>query len=354
MIKKSTSIGLVLILIVNACKVDPSIERPYKISEVVPTGWPKPVYSFSIASAPGKQANTLTEEKFQLGRFLFYEPMLSKDNTISCGTCHQLNSAFANTNHRVSHGIRDLEGERNSPALFNLNWHPSFMFDGGINHIEVQPLGPISNPIEMDESINNVLAKLRLTAKYKTLFNKAFGSEEISSERFLLAFAQFLGTLYSYNSKFDRYKRNEQHSALKEDELRGYNLFKEQCNSCHTEPLFTDFKFRNNGLSVDAVYQDSGRAHITGLESDLYKFKTPSLRNIGNTQPYMHDGRYNTLEECLNHYTSKIENFKNLDPLIANKLPLNDKDKTDIIAFLKTLTDYTFINEERFAEPKNN
>jgi cytochrome c peroxidase len=354
MIKISNILCFIWIFAVYSCKVDPSIEAPYKLSEVVPAGWPKPVYSFSIATASNKQANTLTEEKFQLGRALFYEPMLSKDNTISCETCHQLTSAFANTDHRVSHGIRDLEGERNSPALFNLNWHPYFMHDGGINHIEVQPLGPISNPIEMDETINNVLAKLRLTTKYKTLFKNAFGSEEISSERFLLAFAQFLGTLYSYNSKFDRYKRNERNVTLKEDELRGYTLFKQQCNSCHTEPLFTDFKFRNNGLLVDAVYQDSGRAHITRLETDMYKFKTPSLRNVEKTEPYMHDGRYSTLEECLNHYTSKIENFKNLDPLLTNKLPLNDKDKTDIIAFLRTLTDYTFLTEERFGPPKTN
>ncbi|MCC6371149.1 MAG: cytochrome-c peroxidase [Bacteroidia bacterium] len=334
------------LLLFFACKVDPKISTPFKPVEIVPEGWPQPVYSFST--------NTLSESKFQLGRSLFYETMLSRDNTISCATCHQSNFAFANIGHKVSHGINDLVGKRNAPAMFNLNWHPYFMHDGGINHIEVQPLGPIANPIEMDENIGNVLEKLKGTNKYRVMFKNAYGTEEISSQRFLWAMAQFMGLLYSNNSKYDRYKKGEKNSAFTEEELRGYNLFKTNCNACHAEPLFTDFKFRNNGLAVNPAYKDSGRMHITRQPEDLYKFKTPSLRNIEVTGEYMHDGRYETLEDCLNHYTDKINNNVNLDPLLQNPLPLSADNKKDIIAFLKTLTDTAFINNKRFNDPKTN
>lgn len=345
--KKILIIGSVFAL-VFACKVDPKInfELPSDdLKEIVPDGWPQPVYTFS--------ANTISQDKFILGRSLFYEPLLSKDSTISCGSCHQQFVAFANADHAVSHGINGINGKRNSPALFNLNWHNLFMLDGAVNHIEVQPLAPLNNPIEMGETTAEVIARLNASDKYRKLFKNAFGTEEADSQKMLQAIAQFMGLMYSYNSKYDYYKRQENYVEFTEPEQRGYQLFLAKCNACHTEPLFSDFNFRSNGLPPKDVEPDSGRAHITQLPGDIYKFKTPSLRNIAKTAPYMHDGRFGTLEQCLDHYSNGgITNMMNIDPLLSSgSIPLSAQDKQDIIAFLNTLTDYKFIADKRFSDP---
>lgn len=327
-----------------ACRVDPEIrpELPAdRLTQSVPAGWPQPVYRLSD--------EMISEDKFRLGRELFYETRLSRDNTISCGSCHQNFVAFANADHDVSHGVDSRTGTRNSPGMFNLAWHPTLMHDGGVNHLEVQPLAPIANPVEMDEDINRVLQKLSDSPKYRDLFNKAYGSEEISSDRMLKSMALFMALITSSESKYDRYKRGQ--SQFSAQELRGYALFSEKCSSCHTEPLFSDFAYRNNGLAVDPRYNDSGRAVITRSQNDLYRFKTPSLRNISITAPYMHDGRYATLEQCLDHYTSGIQNHTNLDPRLEYGIPMTPGEKTDIIAFLYTLTDYELIKDKRFSDP---
>src|SRR5688572_30224281 len=160
-----------------------------------------------------------------------------------------------------------------------------------------------------------------------------------------------MGLMYSYNSKYDKVKRQEGIAAFTEEEKKGYSLFVAKCGSCHDEPLFSDFEYRNNGL--DPVRGDIGREKITLEQTDRYKFKTPSLRNIAVTKPYMHDGRYETLEDCLDHYTSKVTNFVNLDPLLQNDygISLSAEEKKNIIAFLHTLTDYEFLNDERFSDP---
>lgn len=334
-------------LIFSSCKVDPKISTPLpteELREVVPAGWPQPAYSFSN--------NPISKDKFALGRALFYETLLSEDNTVSCGSCHQDFGAFSNPGHNLSHGIHDRVGNRNSPGIFNMTWHSSFMHDGGINHIEVQPLAPITNTVEMGGDINAVIAKLQASEKYREMFRKAYGSDEVTTQRMFKAMAQFMGLMYSYNSKYDKFKRNESGTALSEAELRGYDLFLTNCNSCHKEPLFSDFKFRNNGLAPNILLHDSGRARITQMPEDVYKFKTPSLRNIERTAPYMHDGRFETLEECLNHYTNGITNMQNIDPLLqSGSIALTAQDKQDIIAFLRTLTDYTFLQDKRFADP---
>lgn len=336
------------ILVFQSCKVDPKIVTEVSdddIKIIQPQGWPEPVYTFSN--------NTPNAAVFNLGRHLFYDPILSLDNTISCASCHQQYAAFAHAEHKFSHGINDLVGKRNAPGIFNVTWHKSFMHDGGINHIEVQPLGPIQNPIEMGEKWSNVIKKLEASEKYRDLFKKAYGSEEIFDSRILKAFAQFMGMMYSYNSKYDNYKRNEEGVTFSEQEQRGYATFKDKCASCHVEPLFSDFDYRSNGIAVDPSINDSGRAHITGIPSDRYKFKVPSLRNVALTGPYMHDGRYTTLQQCLDHYTN-IQNNINLDPLIPTTgIPLTAQEKQDIIAFLQTLTDYEFINDPRFTDPNH-
>lgn len=345
MLKKLNILWICLITVFS-CSVDPEIKpKPPvdNIRQVVPEGWPNPVYTFSN--------NPLSENGFELGRALFYEEMLSRDNTISCGSCHQQFAAFSHSEHKLSHGIDGLLGTRNAPALFNLNWHPYFMWDGGINHIEIQPFGPINNPVEMDGNLNDIIARLNNSNKYKQLFENAFGDDSITSQRIFLAITQFQGMLYSYNSKYDKYKRGETGGDMNTQELSGYNLFTQKCNSCHKEPLFTTHEFKSNGLSYDPILQDTGRAHITGLTTDFYKFKIPSLRNVALTAPYMHDGRFNTIDEVLNHYSNGINNTVNIDPLLINGIPLTTQEKLDIKAFLNTLTDYTFLNDQRFKDP---
>lgn len=344
---RSIALGLgVLLAAFQSCKVDPEIlpvVSENSLKQVVPEAWPQPVYSFSN--------NPITKQGFELGRFLFYETMLSKNNEVSCGSCHQQFAAFAHADHDFSHGIfTDVTTKRNSPALFNLAWHPLMMHDGAINHIEVQPLGPINNPIEMGEETGNVLKKLQGTSKYQNLFKAAYGDSLVTTERMLKAIAQFMGLMESQQSKYDKVMRNE--SKFTSDEQNGYTLFKQKCAACHTEPLFSDFKFRNNGLKVNPALNDGGRGQLKPEEPEhLYCFKTPSLRNIEVTGPYMHDGRYVTLQECLDHYTNSIENKTNLDPLLENGIAMTADEKKAIIAFLLTLTDYQFLSNQQFKDP---
>ncbi len=344
--KKTVFYTFICFALLNACKVDPPIKPILpadNIQQVVPPGWPQPVYTFPN--------NPLSVEKFKLGRELFYEEMLSADNTISCGSCHQNFVAFAHSDHALSHGINGLFGIRNSPPLFNLNWNTSFMWDGGVNHIEVQPLAPITNPVEMNEDINNVLIKLNASGKYKLLFKEAFGDEQATTERTFKSLAQFMGMMYSYNSRFDLYKRGEEGGHMNAQELNGYTLFQQKCNSCHTEPLFTNYAFKNNGLSVNINLQDSGRMHITNDPADKYKFRVPTLRNVMITGPYMHDGRFSSIDQVFDHYASGIVQSATLDVNLQNGIQLSPEERADIKAFLHTLTDYTFIYDDRFKDP---
>ncbi len=325
-----------------SCSVDPEVIPEVKIEgikEIIPEGWPTPFYNFSN--------NPLTNEGFALGKSLFYEPMLSSTNAVSCGSCHQQFASFAQAGHDVSHGINGLLGKRNSPALQNLNWNTSFMHDGGILNLELQPLGPISNPIEQNETIGNVVTKLNSSTKYKALCKAAYGDETINSQRVLKSLAQFLGTLYSYNSKYDAVKKGTE--SFTTSEQNGYSLFTTKCANCHQEPLFTNYNFVNNGIGL-TIANDSGRAHITHLSTDLYKFKTPSLRNIEKSAPYMHDGRFSTLDQCMNHYGSLIASTPTLDPSLIGGLGLTAQNKLDLIAFLKTLTDPKFLTDKRYSE----
>lgn len=335
-------IVIFLVIINYSCSVDPEIKPEIKIDnikEIIPEGWPTPNYNFSN--------NQLTNDGFVLGKNLFYEPMFSIDNSVSCGSCHQQFAAFAHAGHDLSHGVFGLLGKRNAPALQNLNWNPTYMHDGGILNLEVQPLGPIANPVELNEDINHIISKLNATTKYKELCKKAYGDETLNSQRILKSMAQFMGTMYSYSSKYDSYKKGD--VSFTAEEQRGYNLFVSKCSSCHTEPLFSNFNYINNGIGV-TLLKDSGRTHITGNLADLYKFKTPSLRNIEKTAPYMHDGRFSTLAQCLNHYSSAIPSTATVDPSLIGGIALTAQDKTDIIAFLKTLTDPTFLTDKRFSE----
>jgi cytochrome c peroxidase len=331
-----------LLLLVLGCRKDVQIpDSSTSISFNIPQGWPTPFYNFDN--------NKLTNAGFILGRKLFYETKLSVDNTISCGSCHQSFAAFANLDHPLSHGINNQFGNRNAPTLFNLNWNTSFMWDGGINHLEIQPLAPMQNPVEMGEKIGNIVTKLNNDADYKQLFNDAFGTSEVSSEYILKALAQFMGVMVSSNSKYDQYMRKESGVSFTSSELAGMDIFQQKCASCHPAPLFTDYTFRNAGLQPGSL-NDSGRAHITLDPNDLYKFRVPTLRNLKYSIPYTHDGRYNTLDQVLDQMATGIFDGTTLDPLMKTGIQLTAQQRSDLLNFLNTLNDESFIKDKRFQE----
>ncbi len=315
--------------------------RPTSLYFHIPKGWPKPNYDFS--------KNPLTEEGFQLGRQLFYDPILSKDSTISCASCHLQATGFTHVDHSLSHGIDGKIGTRNSMALMNLAWSKTFMWDGGVNHLDVQPLNPITSPDEMNETLSNVVIKLQKSDKYKSLFISAFGDENITGQRVLKALSQFELMLVSSNSKYDKVMRKE--ALFSDQEQNGYQLFKTNCASCHSEPLFTNCKFESNGIPTDTTLMDIGRQRITEKSKDYLKFKVPTLRNIQFTNPYMHDGRFNKLTEVIKHYNSIIKNIS-LPKQLQKPMNLTDNDRVDLVAFLLTLTDKEFLFNKQFGYPK--
>jgi len=308
----------------------------------VPKGWPKP--SKDIFAK-----NPLTEEGFQLGRKLFYDGRLSKDGNIPCASCHQQFAAFATYDHDFSHGFNNSFTRRNAPPLFNLAWMGEMHWDGAINHIEVQPLAPMTATNEMAETIENVLKKLNADTAYKRMFQAAFGDATINCQRMLRAIAQFTGSIVSCNSKYDKVKRGEASFTMSEEQ--GYQVFKANCNHCHTEPLFTNNTFRNNGLDINKTLADFGRMTITGHAADSLKFKVPSLRNIYLTAPYMHDGRMAGLQQVIEHYRDGINTDQpTLDTLLKKRIVISKKEEVDLLAFLFTLTDNELVKNKRYAE----
>ncbi|MEY2792591.1 MAG: hypothetical protein RJA76_583 [Bacteroidota bacterium] len=337
---------LMFIFLLTSCKkgsessiIEP--EKPTSSFFYIPKNFPSTIYS--IASNP------VTDDGFQLGKALFNDPLLSRNNTISCSECHNQAYAFTHHGHPLSHGIDGKIGIRNAPSVQNMAWQKEFFWDGGVNDLDLFPIHPIENPLEMDEKVDNILTKLRKTSYYPGLFKKAFGSEEINETRFLKALSQYMNSLISANSKYDKVMRNEG-EIFTTDEKEGYNLFLNKCSGCHKGENFTDLSYRNNGLSVDSKLNDQGRFRITKRETDLYKFKVPNLRNVEASAPYMHDGRFATLEEVLNHYANGIQNSETVDPQLKNGIALTEDQKRKIIIFLKTLTDNQFLTDPKLSK----
>lgn len=308
----------------------------------IPKDWPKPVYDFS--------KNPLTEGGFQLGRNLFYDPILSRDNTISCASCHLQQTGFTHVDHDLSHGIEGRIGTRNSATLMNLAWNKNFMWDGGVNHLDVQYIHPVTSEVEMDDTMENVVSKLQKSDLYPNLYQQAFGTNKITGQLTLKALSQFVVMLTTSNSKYDKVLRKE--DIFTEMEQKGYDLFQQNCASCHKEPLFTNDGFENNGLAIDTTLNDMGRMRITQNESDKQKFKVPTLRNVQFTFPYMHDGRFKTLNEVIKHYNSGIETSETLAKQLQKPMNLTDNERTELVAFLKTLTHKEFLFNPRFSYPK--
>lgn len=338
----SLKLNIILVLLALVSMASQVGWKPTLLTLDYPETWPNTEYD--------QERNPLTKEGVWLGRNLFYDPQLSKDNSISCASCHLSFTAFTHVDHALSHGIDDRIGTRNSPVLINLAWNKSFMWDGAANHLDMQALAPISHPDEMGSNITEVVEKLAPTPNYKTWTYQAFGDSSLTGERVLKALAQFQLTLISANSKYDKVIRSE--AEFTAQEASGYSLFKTNCNSCHTEPLFTNGSFQNNGLPLDRLLGDTGRMMVTQNDSDDRKFKVPTLRNIEFSKPYMHDGRFESLNDALKHYTNGVESSATLAKELKSGIALSENERVDLIAFLLTLSDKEFLFNSAFGYPR--
>jgi cytochrome c peroxidase len=326
----------------GSCKKEQNTNGIELVQQEVPAGFPQPAYLF--------RDNPLSKEGIELGRKLFYDTLLSIDNSVSCGSCHQQIAGFGTFEHDRSHGVYDSHTLRNSPVLFNLAWNTSFHWDGAFISLKDAIAQPINGHIEMGETYEGIINKIKKDPKYQAMFEKVFRSPFIRPEFILHALTQFTGNLVSADSKYDKYKKGT--ATFTTQEESGYQLFKANCNTCHPEPLFTDYSFRNIGLPVDNFLTDYGRMRITGKKEDSLKFKVPTLRNSYISSNYMHDGRFNTLQQCINHYRSGVQQSVTLDPLLSNGIVLTNTQANDIVAFLRTLTDSTFLTNPKFSEPQ--
>ncbi|NNF20795.1 MAG: cytochrome-c peroxidase [Saprospiraceae bacterium] len=325
-------------------------------------------YALNIGQFPEPDLpsdNMLTREIVQLGRMLFYEEKLSKGELQSCASCHNQADAFTDT-LQFSIGVEEMPGKRQAMSVFNMAWHTNeFFWDGRAHLLRDQAILPIQDPLEMNETLENVVEKLSAEKIYLDQFKRAFDKDEILIDDVALALEQFMLSIVSNDSKYDRYLAGAE--SLTESEERGRQLYFAEynpffpdlsgadCAHCHGGINFENDLYMNNGLDTDADFTDMGREKVTMSPSDRAKFKVMSLRNIEVTPPYMHDGRFTTLEEVVDHYNGGIQESSTVDPAILNTketgLQLTDQDKVDLINFLKTLTDYTFLNNEEYSSP---
>ena len=343
------AVAMLCAVVIASCKKEtdpaPVDSGPTPYTLMIPEGLPQ-------MQIPAD--NPLTVEGIALGRKLFYDPILSGNNQMACASCHRQNFSFSDSSIAFSIGIDNLPGVRNGMPLVNLGWQKKFFWDGGAADLESQVIGPIENPLEMHETLANAIAELNAHPEYPALFKKAFGISAITTPYVMRAIAQFERTMMSGNSRYDQWKRGQ--ASLTAQELNGLALYEDplkgDCNHCHvTGSTFSDFEFRNNG--VDSIYADAGRYKITLNPADSGKFKTPSLRNIALTAPYMHDGRFTTLQQCLDHYNTGFHYSPTLDANLQTSVKgrMSAQDMADIIAFLNTLTDTEFTTDPRFSKP---
>lgn len=327
----------------DGCKKTTFGSGPTPINFVVPDGFPPTTFNFN--------GNPLTEEAFQLGKKLFYDTRLSTGaftfgGPVYCASCHQAVAAFTTFEHDRSHGINFNHTLRNAPGLFNLAWYPYFNQDGSAPDLATVYKTHITNPIEMGETVPHIISKIKDDTAYKRMFTAAFGDEQITEERMFKAITQFVINLVSANSKYDKVLKGQANFTAQEN--AGYIFFKNNCSGCHREPLFTDFSFRNTGLALDASLKDYGRMRVTGSSADSLKFRVPSLRNVDFTSYYGHDGRYSMMRMMVQHYRFGIIQSSTLDPLLKNGISMTDTDEDNLVAFLRTLSDSTFLNNPRF------
>lgn len=325
--------------LVSCKKDDVTIEPITEVSFHNPYYFPEPEYP--LDEFP------VTTGGFGLGRDLFYSTLLSVDNTISCGSCHAQTHQFADHNVAFSSGVGGLTGTRNAPAIFNAAWQPHFNWDGGVNHLDMFHLAPIINPVEMNETISGVLSKLNDSPLWRAKFKSVFGSSEITDYEVFKALSQFVLMIVSDGSHYDNVVKGT--ASFTSDQQAGYDIFLAKCATCHTEPLFTSYEFANNGL--DQVPLDSGRYRITLNPSDIGKFKIPTLRNVLFTYPYMHDGRFFTIDDVFDHYDHGIQTSATLDPILSGGITLTTGERNHLKKFLETLSDYELMSNPLLSEP---
>jgi len=338
MMKKIVSL-LSLVFLLTSCSSD-DVEPFYydnpEISLNIPSDFPELNQFISL--------NKPTKYGVELGEKLFSEKRFSTDNSISCSSCHIQENAFADHNPQAI-GIEGRIGIRNTPSIQNLMFMKFYNWDGSKLQLETQALVPIITHEEMNSSILEVIGKIKGDAAYKDLFRKAFGDEEVTPDRIYKSIAQFEYTLISANSKYDKVKRN-QGEAFTESETAGYETFLQKCVSCHSTELFTDQSFRNIGFPINTNSNEAGRGRVTGIPADFMSFRVPTLRNIEVTAPYGSFGQFPTLKSVLDYFSNGVLDAENLDPIFkdnAGKIPLTEEEKTNLIAFMKTLTDYDFL-----------
>lgn len=338
-------LGIVLLsFLFISCENDSYELIPKKDKEIIlvqPEGFPEKAYV--------GQQNPLTENGVALGKKLFEEGRLSADNLVSCSFCHMQEYAFTHHGHDLSHGVYDQVGMRNTPALQNLVWIKEYFYDGASNNLEMASLVPIHNELEMAETMPSIVKKLENDKAYQQMFLDAFGSTQVTSAGILKALAQYMAVLVSAESKYDLWKKEPIKYPLSSDEVQGYQLFQQKCSSCHSGALFTNQSFINNGLPPNPRINDLGRETVSGDPNDRYKFKVPSLRNVAYTAPYMHDGRFRTLESVLRFYNEGMVYSETIDEQLVNDgrigIPMTAEEQRLIIVFLKTLSDKNFITK---------
>ncbi len=346
---------IAVVLLMYSCKKD----KPKVIYEQTPVELKIPeIFKDRILPPIVPQDNPLTKEGIVLGKRLFHDPILSEDHTVACASCHRQSSGFTN-NQQFATGVNQTKVKRNTIPLFNVAWnyYEQYAWDGHANSIEIVAEHTITDPLEMHNTWENAIEDLKSDSEYPELFARAFGDDKITKERATKAIAQFIRTIISGNSKFDKYLLGE--AELTYDERMGYQIFeaeeKGDCFHCHgsiENPLWTDNRFHNNGM--DTEFDDYGLEYVTGLKSDRGKFKTPTLRNLKYTAPYMHDGRFKTIDDVINHYSEGLVFSSTIDPLMKSAykggVHLSDKEKKQLKAFLLTLSDEEMINNSEYEQ----
>ncbi len=357
---------LLICALIYSCKKDAKTPEPEE--PAVPAVYDNTPYAINLGAFPAPPIaadNQLTVQGVLLGRRLFYEKMLSKDGSMNCASCHIQEFAFTDT-ARFSLGVLKLRGKRQAMTSFNMAWNGNeFFWDGRAHLLRDQAIKPIQDSLEMHETLPGVIAKLTNSQAYKDQFVRAFGSEEITSLKISLALEQFMNSIVSNSSKYD--KSLAKTATLTDSEERGKKLFfgeynkffpstsGAECAHCHSGFNFENDDYMNNGLDTDSEIKDIGREKVTNNPADKAKFKVPSLRNVALTAPYMHDGRFKTLEEVVDHYNTGLKASTYIDPALENTrgtgLMLDSQEKADLINFLKTLTDETLVTNPNYASP---
>lgn len=336
--KKATYFIIIVLLLISCSTADfeyVSYENP-DVSVDIPTGFPE--LNGSVYT------NKPTKYGVLLGEKLFSDKRFSADNTISCSSCHIRENAFAD-NHARAVGIEGRIGLRNTPPIQNLAFMRFYNWDGSKLQLENQPLVPIITHEEMDSSILEVIGKIKDDTDYKDLFTKTFGDQQITPERIYKSIAQFEYMLISANSKYDKVRKNTG-EMFTESEALGYQTFQQKCASCHSTELFTDQSFRNIGFPLNPDSNEAGRGRVTGIPADYMSFRVPSLRNVAFTAPYGSYGQFSTLRNVLDYLDNGVLDSDNLDPILknnGNRIPLTEQEKTNLISFMKTLSDNQFI-----------